>query len=173
MKRKTKKLGIRTNGTIKRNKFDRKYTISVPIIYHKDSPEIRYSINKQGNWKFLKNINVQRLIYHEIKYDRPDNYKDPTMTYRNPDDYGGGGPFGIVKSGRNIDVVIGCGEWIVELPFKKTQYPLYREYRNNYYTYCKPCFWHDGRIWQLKGLGKKSKNKTKGMKKQWLKDHEL
>ena len=50
-------------------------------------------------------------------------------------------------------------------PFEKHDYPLYREYRKNIETPCPTCFQSDGRIWQLRGLGKKYKNKTKGMRR--------
>ena len=54
--------------------------------------------------------------------------------------------------------------------FGKTEYPIDREPHINYSTPCPCCFRKYGRIWQLKGLGNKSVNKNKGMKRNRIRD---
>lgn len=57
------------------------------------------------------------------------------------------------------------GRLIVHKPFAKDQYPMYRETNWKYTSPCMCCLHSSGSMWQLKGMGDKSKGKTKGYRK--------
>ncbi len=57
------------------------------------------------------------------------------------------------------------GRVVVQLPYEKSQYPMYRETNWKYSGPCMCCFYFQGPIWMLKGMGSKSRKKTKGFKK--------
>ena len=87
---------------------------------------------------------------------------------------GGGGGWNDVKIGKNHitinqqkqsnDTDIDFKNVIV-LPFNKNEYPINREFHIKHEAPCSCCFKTDGKIWMKKGLGQKSRNKCKGMKR--------
>jgi len=58
----------------------------------------------------------------------------------------------------------------VQRAFEKGQYPLFRETPWKYSQPCMACFHRDGPVWMMKGMGDKSKKKSKGFKKISKKD---
>ncbi|KAL6049609.1 hypothetical protein QOT17_020359 [Balamuthia mandrillaris] len=68
----------------------------------------------------------------------------------------------VVKTQERKLAQVKDGRVIVQQPFEKGQYPLYRETNWKYSTPCKGCLYSYGGIWLTKGMGDKSKGKTKG-----------
>ncbi len=58
-----------------------------------------------------------------------------------------------------------AGRVVVQLPYERSQYPMYRETNWKYSGPCMCCFYFQGPIWMLKGMGSKSRKKTKGFQK--------
>lgn len=54
---------------------------------------------------------------------------------------------------------------ISDIQLDSDNYQLTTQLRKHYPDPCKCCWYHNGRIWMLKGTGRKSKSKTKGMRK--------
>lgn len=57
------------------------------------------------------------------------------------------------------------GRLIVQTPFGTGEYPLGRELQWKYSGPCMGCFIAQGPVWMLRGMGNKSRKKTKGFKK--------
>jgi len=169
----TKKLGIRTNSTIRNNKFDSVFYKMQPYMF--DDNGLKISLNKKQNWKILEKNSIP--IFKSHITSESNNSKNTAYTNKSPNGYCGGCPYITCYNGKNITKIItnkktkqiSNDEQLLNnciiLPFSKTEYPLFRQYNKIKSEPCPCCFQHAGRIWQLKGLGKKSKNKTKGMKK--------
>lgn len=174
MKIEGKKLGIRTNGTLRRNKYDEKFYKQTPILVN--SEEIPISLNKHKNWELLKDQNIKKYKIHNNENLKLEDYSKiktinaektrgdiiPVIEIKKVIDYSKEIENNQILS-KNVYSI--TNESHIILPFKKNEYPLFRESGKNYETACPTCFVSDGRMWQLKGLGNKSKNKTKGMKK--------
>lgn len=85
------------------------------------------------------------------------------------DDDGLGKPARVTVSKQSIQGVgnnwAAPGEVHVQHSFKQGEYPLYRETRTQYSSPCMGCWISQGPVWMLRGMGNKSRKKTKGFKK--------
>ena len=165
----------RNNHTVRNNVFDYECTKQTPIYI--DENGIEHSLNKNNNWELLNDPNIKQIKYHRgIEGD----HENSAITDKQPWSYGGGRVWSKYKKGRdyvtvdgqrqNADFKINEQKNCIILPFCKNEYPIDREPHTNYSSQCMCCFWKDGRIWQLKGLGEKSLNKNKGMKRENQRD---
>mmetsp|Transcript_15829 Transcript_15829/g.17585 ORF Transcript_15829/g.17585 Transcript_15829/m.17585 type:complete len:190 (-) Transcript_15829:78-647(-) len=150
--------------------FDRAYTITTPTLTTPDNEDVGYSLNKKRFWELLdkpaafasdNNITLCVEREHFVRYDTR-NYKTLGLLNSSP------GYF--YAQGRNWKRTDTYGsdntnECRITMPLTKGEYPLNREYRTGYYSACMHCFRFNGRIWQLKGAGTKSRKKCKGMRK--------
>jgi hypothetical protein len=172
-----KKKGIRTSSTIRNNAFDRQYHnfdayLEVKTInenkktkYSDGAGTMRISLDKNKNWEKVDDLNLPTIKYHQISGDKG-SYKVTALTNKQPNNYSGGAPYAIEYKGREVEYKTGeDGDAVIHLPFDKAEYPLYREYHKIHDGPCICCFQNNGKIWQLKGTGKKSKGKTKGMRR--------
>ena len=165
----------RKHHTIKNNKFDDECVKQTPIYI--DENGVEHSLNKNNNWKLLDDLSIKQIKYHRNIIGDSEN---TTITNKRPCGYGGGGVWGDYKKGRdfvtvngqrqNADFKLEDQRNCIILPFCKNEYPINREPHVNYSSQCPCCFWNSGRIWQLKGLGDKSLNKNKGMKREKQRD---
>lgn len=158
---------MKSNKTIKSNKFDYRY-IRDPGIYI-DNDGIEHSLNINNNWKLLDDPSIRQVKYHKQVYE----HKTITLTNK-PPIFGCGICMSKVIKGKNYVSVNGIRVQdfdfynetnYIKLPFDKHEYPINSETHTWISPPCKICFLYDGRMWMLKGAGKKSKNKNKGMRK--------
>lgn len=165
------------NYTIRDNQFDKDYVNLTPIYIDRDGNE--HAINKNKNWELLDDPNIKQIKYHRNVMG---NLENSAITHKRNPGYSGGS-YGTTKKGRDYVTVDGVrqnSDFRIELqrnciilPFDENEYPINREPHILHDSPCKGCFRSNGRIWQLKGLGDKSINKNKGMKKEQQKNFEF
>lgn len=163
----------RKHHAIRNNKFDKEYVHNVSLYIDEDN--IEHSLNKRNNWNLLNDPTIRQIKCHK------DVTSDPkSMAVTNKSFNHGGGHYSTYKKGKDYVTVndnkqnatfnlIQERNYIL-LPFGENEYPINREAHTLYNTPCKGCFQRHGRIWELKGLGDKSKHKNKGMKREKQRD---
>ena len=164
--------------TIRNNHFDSKCVNMTPIYIDNDGVE--HSINKNKNWELLDDPTIKQIKFHKNIEGKSEN---TAISNHRPIQYGGGTVWCTYKKGRNYVTIDGQRQNdsfkieeqqnCIMLPFGKNEYPINREPHINHSSQCLACFRHDGRISQLKGLGNKSINKNKGMRRETNKDLEF
>jgi hypothetical protein len=172
-------LRLRRRGpSTKRNAFDAEYTRIPPTLGIDDEP-VRHSLNKQKRWTILddpaafaqqNHIELSVVTHQHLSKHDAKNGRVYGVTDRAPTGYGGGQVRWQQKCGRNYCREAKYGSsasesFNIRLPMRASEYPLFREYRSNFQGPCQGCFRSQGRIWQLRGTGNKSLNKTKGMRR--------
>jgi hypothetical protein len=140
---------------------------------------VRLSLNKEEMWKILEHTQTfADETGHVIKVDQSVDvnwFKDKGVTNKQPWGYGGGDaqsddyiqtknkvtcyePTSILKRPAKEPITIYA-------PIDKHDYRLFQPMRKRAPKPCECCFQKEGRIWMLRGTGKKSKNKNKGMRR--------
>jgi hypothetical protein len=83
--------------------------------------------------------------------------------------YSGGAPYATIIKGRRYNekaqILNNTEDRLINMPYTKREYPMYREHKKIVDAPCACCFQSHGRMYQLRGTGKKSKEKAKGMKR--------
>ena len=173
--RQGRRLGVRTNATIRRNEFER-HGNPEELLIDKNS-QVSLSLSKSKRWELL-NDKEQQLPIHKMLSITTSNCKVSPFRPR----YFPGGAFVDYDQARNYQSINGkrsnidldkhesIDTWI-QLPFENHEYPLKRELRKKHDTPCRGCLAHGG-VKLFRGRGKKSFGKTKGMKSYRHKDWE-
>lgn len=150
--------------TIRKNSFDRNHLNFNSIYVANDG--IEYSLNKHKRWEYLTEKPIVK--YHDDEYE----FKNKCLFGRYNSMNSGSGTYSkVYKSKKYITINDKkCDNFdlksdFIYVPFQKNEFPLNREPHIRHSSPCKCCFGLHGRMWELKGLGEKSKYKTKGMKK--------
>ena len=144
--------------------------VQMPRWWEKDRPQPPLSLNKKKRWEKARDLPVVK------------DFRDVWQIKDIGDTYGGDHyffPAGWIHSYRThrpvtaVDPKEHTETWQsedhVRLPFRRDEFPIGHQARIHHRSaadMCPGCRAHMGRAWQQNGTGKKSKKKTKGMKRQ-------
>ena len=147
---------------------------------HKEWPKDPISLEKSGNWEILEDPQgyADRTGHMVIVDDTLclEHHKD--FGYTNRHDHYGGGPANgyyylqdFKKDSQTVYEPTSILQrpanfpFYIRVPAADSDYRMHKDMRKSGPDPCMGCFRSGGRIWMLKGTGKKAKCKTKGMKK--------
>ncbi|CAF1051869.1 unnamed protein product [Rotaria sp. Silwood1] len=174
--RQGKRQGLRTNATIRRNKFEHNANRG-DFIMDKNSG-IAFSLSKSNRWELIDDEENQMPIRKMMPMGMRSNCKSSPYWYTgfpggHFQDFDRARQYQIINEKRSnvqLEKQDTVDAWI-DLSFKNHEYPLKRELHKNHDTPCRGCL-RSGGVILFRGRGKKSLGKTKGMKSYRRKDWE-